>query len=93
MLVETDVTTRLLLVMIWAVVAMVPVAGVIIIAAVLVVIAVSLAYSLLCVRAVVARRPAAEPDVADRQEEAARLGAAEESQAFIGAVAYSFTCC
>lgn len=81
-LVETGVTTLLLL-MIWAVaVIMLPVAAAV----------VSLAGSLVCVGAV-ATRPVAEPNVADWEEEGAGFGAGEEPVAFIGTVAQSFTYC
>lgn len=87
MLVEADVTTGVLLLMVWTlVVAMVPVAGVIIAAAVVV----SLAGSLVCVGAIAAR-PVAESDVADREEEAAGFWTAEEPMALIGTVAHPFS--
>lgn len=99
MLVEADVTTGLLLLLlrqrlmmmrrIWAaVVAVVPIAGVI--TAVSVVL--SLAASLLGVEAIAAR-PLAGPDVADRDEKGAAFGAAEEPVAFVGPVADSSPGC
>lgn len=74
---------------IWAaVVAVVPIAGVI--TAVSVVL--SLAASLLGVGAIAAR-PLAGPDVADRDEKGAAFGAAEEPVAFVGPVADSSPGC
>lgn len=74
MLVVTNTTTVLLLIWVF-VVAVVPAAGLTVAAAV------SLADSLVCVGAI-ARRPVAELDEADWDEEGAAFGASEEPLAF-----------
>lgn len=92
MLVEADVSTVLLLLLLLGmvirtlVVAVVPVAGGIVATAVVI----PVATSLVCVR-VAAAGPVAEPDVADGEEEGAGFRAGEESVAFVGTVAHSFT--
>lgn len=53
-------------------------------------VAVTLASSLVCAGAVAAR-PVSEPDVTGWEEEGASVGAGEESQAFMGTIARSFT--